>query len=47
MFDPTDASELQVTGGFYEGKTYQFKQMHLHWGCTDEIGSEHLFDGVP
>ena len=34
-----------ISGGFYEENVYQFLQMHLHWGCSDETGSEHLIDG--
>ncbi len=39
MFTPIDASGLRVSGGPYGGNSYQLLQVHLHWGCTDDVGS--------
>jgi len=33
-------------GPFAEGETYYLKQMHWHWGKTDNDGSEHSVGGV-
>ena len=27
--------------------TYEVKQFHMHWGATNNVGSEHVVDGTP
>ena len=44
-FTPNDASELRMSGGPYGDESYQLLQAHLHWGCTDDAGSEHAING--
>ena len=34
-----------ITGGPLGDSKYYFLQFHLHWGCDDSWGSEHLVDG--
>jgi carbonic anhydrase len=34
----------QISGGGL-GATYQFAQLHFHWGDTKDVGSEHTLDG--
>ena len=34
----------QISGGGL-GATYQFAQLHFHWGNTKDVGSEHTLDG--
>ena len=34
-----------ITGGPLGLSKYYFLQFHLHWGCDDSWGSEHLVDG--
>lgn len=36
---------LVLRGGPLAG-TYRLRQCHLHWGSSDDHGSEHLVDGV-
>uniref|UniRef100_A0A1I8MUV2 Carbonic anhydrase n=1 Tax=Musca domestica TaxID=7370 RepID=A0A1I8MUV2_MUSDO len=32
-----------ISGGpLPEGDTYQFDNVHIHWGLTDDLGSEHM-----
>ncbi|XP_069477398.1 carbonic anhydrase 2-like isoform X4 [Ambystoma mexicanum] len=35
-----------LSGGPLPG-IYRLKQMHIHWGSSDDHGSEHTVDGVP
>jgi len=41
--EPNSASFM--TGGPLGDSNYLFLQFHLHWGCGDSWGSEHLVDG--
>ncbi|KAL3859878.1 hypothetical protein ACJMK2_010066 [Sinanodonta woodiana] len=41
--DASDQSE--IFGGPLSGK-YRLQQFHLHWGTTDDVGSEHTVDGT-
>ena len=34
-----------MSGGSYGGDSYQLLQAHLHWGCTNGVGSEHTING--
>ena len=45
MFTPDDASGLRMSGGSYGGDSYQLLQAHLHWGCSNGVGSEHTING--
>ncbi|KAK2528670.1 hypothetical protein Q9966_009748 [Columba livia] len=38
-------SHLVLRGGPLTG-TYRLRQLHLHWGSSDDHGSEHVIDGV-
>ncbi|KAK3578467.1 hypothetical protein CHS0354_038557 [Potamilus streckersoni] len=38
-------SFLVISGGPLSG-TYRLEQFHLHWGATDDIGSEHTINGT-
>lgn len=37
-------SRPTITGGPLSG-TYEFAQLHFHWGENDTMGSEDLIDG--
>uniref|UniRef100_A0A4W2EA43 Carbonic anhydrase n=1 Tax=Bos indicus x Bos taurus TaxID=30522 RepID=A0A4W2EA43_BOBOX len=43
-FDDTDDKSV-LRGGPLTG-SYRLRQFHLHWGSTDDHGSEHVVDGV-
>jgi hypothetical protein len=45
-FTPFTTTDLTMSGGPYGNNAYQLIQMHLHWGCGKEKGSEHAFDGI-
>ena len=36
---------LNMAGGPFEEAKFRFRQLHFHWGSTDEQGSEHQIDG--
>nr|XP_013812329.1 PREDICTED: carbonic anhydrase 13-like isoform X2 [Apteryx mantelli mantelli] len=36
---------IVLTGGPLSG-TYRLRQVHFHWGSSDEAGSEHAVDGM-
>ncbi|KAK3578470.1 hypothetical protein CHS0354_038563 [Potamilus streckersoni] len=37
--------ESVISGGPLSG-TYRLQQFHLHWGATDDVGSEHTINGT-
>jgi len=39
------SSKLMVDGDGLKG-SYVFSQFHFHWGSHDDVGSEHLVNGV-
>jgi hypothetical protein len=39
-------SSLKIDGDGFRGSSYQFSQMHFHWGDSDERGSEHTVGGT-
>ncbi|XP_057590605.1 carbonic anhydrase 13 isoform X2 [Hippopotamus amphibius kiboko] len=43
-FDDTEDKSV-LRGGPLTG-SYRLRQFHLHWGSTDDHGSEHMVDGV-
>ncbi|XP_033295710.1 carbonic anhydrase 13 isoform X3 [Orcinus orca] len=43
-FDDTEDKSV-LRGGPLTG-SYRLRQFHLHWGSTDDHGSEHVVDGV-
>ncbi|XP_054564600.1 carbonic anhydrase 13 isoform X2 [Eptesicus fuscus] len=43
-FDDTEDKSV-LRGGPLTGR-YRLRQFHLHWGSTDDHGSEHVVDGV-
>ncbi|NWX88293.1 CAH13 anhydrase, partial [Nothoprocta pentlandii] len=43
-FDDT-VNKSVLTGGPLSG-TYRLRQVHFHWGSSDEAGSEHAVDGM-
>ncbi|XP_053414998.1 carbonic anhydrase 13 isoform X2 [Nycticebus coucang] len=43
-FDDTEDKSV-LCGGPLAG-SYRLRQFHLHWGSTDDHGSEHVVDGV-
>lgn len=38
-------SNSLLTGGPLGTNEYRLEQFHCHWGCTDDMGSEHTVDG--
>ena len=38
-------NNYNFTGGPFGNETYQFLQLHFHWGSTDSQGSEHTIRG--
>ena len=44
QLDSPENFTAQISGGGLEG-TYQFAQLHFHWGESNEQGSEHTMDG--
>ena len=42
--NPPNNFTAQISGGGLGG-TYQFAQMHFHWGDKNQLGSEHTLDG--
>ncbi|KAL3859879.1 hypothetical protein ACJMK2_010067 [Sinanodonta woodiana] len=40
-----NATEQSVISGGPLSGTYRLQQFHLHWGATDDIGSEHTIHG--
>lgn len=35
----------ELSGGPLESKPWRLEQFHLHWGSTNDKGSEHTIDG--
>jgi len=44
-FEASDPTALTVTGGPFGNETYNFIQLHFHWGSDDTQGSEHTVGG--
>lgn len=44
MVVPSDRCAALVGGPLHD-EEYVFWQMHMHWGSSDQWGSEHLLDG--
>ena len=44
-FEASDPNALTVTGGPFKDETYNFIQLHFHWGSDDTQGSEHTVGG--
>ncbi|XP_073821664.1 carbonic anhydrase 2-like [Musca autumnalis] len=43
---PDDAAKPQISGGpLPNNTTYQFVNVHFHWGSNDSLGSEHVING--
>ncbi|KAL3859875.1 hypothetical protein ACJMK2_010064 [Sinanodonta woodiana] len=40
-----NATEKSIISGGPLSGNYRLQQFHLHWGATDDIGSEHTIDG--
>jgi len=38
-------NNYNFTGGPFGNETYQFLQLHFHWGSNDSLGSEHTIRG--
>jgi carbonic anhydrase len=36
---------LELSGGPLEAKPWRLEQFHLHWGSSNDHGSEHTIDG--
>ena len=36
---------FNFTGGPFGEETYQFLQLHFHWGSNSKKGSEHMIKG--
>ena len=50
MFTPSQSNPSFLSGGVYDETQYQLLQIHLHWGCNDQAGSEHVVqssDDIP
>ncbi|XP_067146351.1 uncharacterized protein [Apteryx mantelli] len=43
--DDESTTAFVLTGGPLSG-TYRLRQVHFHWGSSDEAGSEHAVDGM-
>ncbi|XP_019383418.1 PREDICTED: carbonic anhydrase 3-like [Gavialis gangeticus] len=41
----TEPSQTMLRGGPVQG-AYRLRQLHFHWGSSDDHGSEHIIDGV-
>ncbi|XP_022198636.2 carbonic anhydrase 13 [Nilaparvata lugens] len=41
---PSEEARPFLSGGMLPGR-YLFDNLHLHWGRTDDVGSEHFVDG--
>ncbi|KAJ1192852.1 hypothetical protein NDU88_002158 [Pleurodeles waltl] len=41
-----DSDPVSVLSGGPLSESYRLKQVHFHWGLTDDCGSEHTVDGV-
>jgi carbonic anhydrase len=47
QFNPDNSSTQIMSGGALPaGETYQFAQLHFHWGNKPNKGSEHTVDGI-
>lgn len=40
-----DAGEMTVTGGSLPNGPFRLAQFHVHWGSSNDVGSEHTVDG--
>ena len=44
--EPADSYGASLTGGPLGDNTFELLQFHVHFGCTNDRGSEHKLDGT-
>ena len=44
--EPADSYGASLTGGPLRDNTFELLQFHVHFGCTNDRGSEHKLDGT-
>jgi carbonic anhydrase len=39
------SGEMMISGGQLSGESYKLAQFHVHWGSSNDVGSEHTVNG--